>query len=199
MDGNTQLREKGLAPLAGVAEDRELVSAIIAGDRKATAEFVARYTDRIFSYVWQRMLPRTDLVEDLVHDTLLIAWKTLAQYRGEASLESWLLGIARHRVEDHYRKRLRESLEQLEVDDVQADLAGCEPPWNDEMDEQRLRERTQRVLAQLPETYSIALQWRYWEDRSTREMAASTGKTEKSMERLLARARASFRRSWDHE
>ena len=80
------------------AEGQELVSAILAGDRKATAEFVARYCDRIFGYVWQRMLPRTDLVEDLVQDILLIAWKSLPQYKGEGNLESWLIGIARHRV-----------------------------------------------------------------------------------------------------
>lgn len=178
-------------------EDRALVSAILAGDRKATAEFVARYSDRIFGYVWQRMLPRTDLVEDVVQDILLTAWRSLPQYKGEANLESWLLGIARHRVEEHYRKRLREAHEQLEVDELPTAIAGFEPPWDKELDEQRVRERTQRILAILPETYSIALQWRYWEKCSTREMAVFTGKTEKSMERLLARAREAFRKRWD--
>jgi len=187
-------------PILGeTADDLELVAAILNGDRKATAEFVVRYSDRIFGYVWQRMLPRTDLVEDVVQDILLIAWRSLPQYRGAANLESWLLGIARHRVEEHYRKRLRESLEQLEVDEIPAAIAGFEPPWDEEMDEQRVRERTQRILAGLPEAYSIALQWRYWEKCSTREMTVFTGKTEKSMERLLARAREAFRKRWDHE
>lgn len=199
MESDTEECGTKPAALVDAKEDRELVSALLAGDRKATAEFVARYSDRLFSYVWQRMLPRTDVVEDLVQDCLLIAWRSLSQYRGEASLEAWLLGIARHCVEGHYRKRLRESLEQLEEDGVPAAIAGFEPLWDAEMDQQRLRERTQCVLAALPEAYSIALQWRYWEKRSTREMAASTGKTEKSMERLLARARECFRRRWEHD
>lgn len=198
MGSKTELRVKECAILPDPSEDRRLVSAILAGDRKATAEFVLRYSDRIFSYIWQRMLPRTELVEDLVQETFLIAWKGLSRYRGDANLESWILGIARHRVEGHYRRRLRESLEQLEVDEIPSDIAGIEPPWNVELDQQRLRERAERVLAQLPEAYSIALQWRYWENWSTREMAAATGKTEKSMERMLARARAEFRRRWNH-
>ena len=199
MESTAAQRENERLVFEETVDDRRLISAILAGDRKATAEFVARYCDRIWGYVWQSMLPRTDLVEDVVQDILLTAWRSLPQYKGEANLESWLLGVARHRVGEHYRKRLREALEQLEVDELPAAMTGFEPPWDKEMDEQRVRERTQRILAILPETYSIALQWRYWEKCSTREMAVFTGKTEKSMERLLARAREASRKRWDHE
>jgi DNA-directed RNA polymerase specialized sigma24 family protein len=44
-------------------------------------------------------------------------------------------------------------------------------------------------MATLPEPYRLALLWRYWEKRSTQEMAMRTGKTEKAIEGLLARAR----------
>jgi len=43
------------------------------------------------------------------------------------------------------------------------------------------------VMATLPEPYRLALLWRYWEKRSTQEMAMRTGKTEKAIEGLLAR------------
>jgi DNA-directed RNA polymerase specialized sigma24 family protein len=49
----------------------------------------------------------------------------------------------------------------------------------------------------LPESYSLVLLWRYWEGRSAREMASATGKTEKAVERLLARARTRFRELWE--
>jgi DNA-directed RNA polymerase specialized sigma24 family protein len=41
------------------------------------------------------------------------------------------------------------------------------------------------------------LLWRYLENRSVREMAQLAGKTEKAIERLLARAREQFRRRWN--
>jgi RNA polymerase sigma-70 factor (ECF subfamily) len=55
------------------------------------------------------------------------------------------------------------------------------------------------MLARLPERYGLILLWRYWEQRSTREMATAIGATEKSVERMLARARARFRELWLQE
>ena len=48
----------------------------------------------------------------------------------------------------------------------------------------------------MPHVYSAALLWRYWENRSVREIADATGKTEKAVERVLARARTRFRELW---
>ncbi len=53
------------------------------------------------------------------------------------------------------------------------------------------------VLSKIPEPYSVALLWRYWEKRSVREIAAETSKTEKAIERLLARARNQFKKKWN--
>src|SRR5215831_9683016 len=54
--------------------DSELVAEVLRKDRKATAEFVARYTDPVYGYVRRRLIPRTDLVDDLVQEIFLAAW-----------------------------------------------------------------------------------------------------------------------------
>src|SRR6516225_2716979 len=100
--------------------DRELVAEILSKDRKATAEFVARYADHVYAYVRRRLIPRADLVDDLVQEVFLAAWESLDKFRGDSSLRSWLLGIARHKVEDHYRSQLRE-LPIGEEDEVEGD------------------------------------------------------------------------------
>jgi len=66
------------------------------------------------------------------------------------------------------------------------------------MEQDQLRKNTWRVLAGLSEQHRLALIWRYWDKASAREMALKTGKTEKAIERLLARARAEFRERWNH-
>ena len=66
------------------------------------------------------------------------------------------------------------------------------------MDRADLEKKVRSILDQLPEAYSLALIWRYWEKRSAREIAEATGKTEKAIERILARARAQFKRKWNH-
>lgn len=178
------------------AGERDLVAAILRKDRKATARFVADYTDCIYGYVRHRLAPRADLVDDIVQDVFLAALGNLSTFLGTAPLRSWLIGIARHKVEAYYRQRLREP-EPLADDHVERATEGV---LIDELiDRERLEERTQRVLKQLPESYSVALLWRYWENRSVRDMAEATGKTAKAIERLLARARARFRELWEQE
>lgn len=173
--------------------ERALVAAVLRKDRKATAEFVGLHADAVFAYVSRRLAPRHDLAEDLVQEVFLEAWRSLQRFRGQAGLRTWILAIARHKVQDYYRARLRE-FQALEESgpDVFAVPAGF-----DRVEEQRSQaRRIQAALEQLPEPYRVALLWRYWEKRSTAEMARETGKTEKAMERLLARAREQFRRCY---
>lgn len=180
-----------------ISDDRELVVAVLQKDRKATAEFVDRYADCVYSYVRRRVAPRPEAADDVVQEVFLAAWQNLRAFRGDATLRQWLLGIARHKVEDYYRRRLRQ-LELPESDgDSDLDLAVI-PRFEEELDRTSQQKKVQQVLALLPEAYGLALLWRYKEDRSAGEMAQMTGKTEKAIERLLARARESFRRSWEH-
>ena len=180
----------------GSGAERELVAAVLRKDRKATARFVAEYTDAVYAYVRHRLAPRADRVDDVVQDVLLAALGSLPTFQGSAPLRSWLLGIARHKVEAHYRERLRDPEPLADGGDVSEPAA--DGVLIDELiDRERLEAKTQRILKQLPESYGLALLWRYWESRSVRDMAEATGKTEKAIERLLARARARFRELWD--
>jgi RNA polymerase sigma-70 factor, ECF subfamily len=182
---------------APAKDDLELVAAVLRRDRKATAEFVSLHADGIYAFVWNRLLPRTELVEDIVQDVFLAALDSLSKFQGTSSLRSWLLGIARHKVEDCYRARLRES---LSIDGDEAELLlPVEPELDEFIDRERLAHKVWQVLRSLPEAYCLALLWRYWENRSACEMAAQTGRTEKAIERLLARAREQFKRRWNDE
>src|SRR5215472_7179105 len=177
-----------------VDDDVALVTAVLQRDRKATAEFVDTYTDAVYAFIRRRLSPRLDLVEDLVQEVFIAAWENLESFRGASPLRAWLLGIARHKIEDHYR-RLLQSAQPLEPEAAE-DLPASELDMEAVADRKRTEQRARQVLAELPEHYSVALQWRYWEKRSAREMAEATGRSEKAIERLLARAREQFRRRW---
>ena len=186
-------------PTAAVSDDLRLAAAVLRKDRKATAEFIDRYADPIYSYLSRRLIPRRDLVDDLVQEVFLAAWESLGAFQGQASLRAWLLGIARHKVEDHYRARLREP-EPLADQEAEPDTKlAVEPLIDKQLDRDRLERKTKRVLEQLPEAYSAVLLWRYWEHCSAQEMAQRAGKTVKAIERMLARARDQFKRRWQDE
>jgi len=181
-------------PDSATNTETRLISDVLAKDRKATAEFVSRCTDWIYPFVRRRLVPRTELVEDLMQEILLAAWQALPGFRAEADLRSWVLGIARHKLEDYYRKRIRE-YELAEESDPEVDLAVM-PILEQQIDSAAQQEQVQKTLSALPEPYALVLLWRYRDEKSAREMAELTGKTEKAIERLLARARENFRRRW---
>lgn len=180
--------------VAAVRTDRELASAVLSGDRKAAAVFVQRFADPVFRYVASRLAPRVELADDIVQDVFVAAWQRLGSYSGSAALEGWLLGIARHKVEDHYRERLRRWEDWESTEAETASDSGSELDLR--IDRERLAEKSARVLRLLPEHYATILLWRYWERRSARQIAAETGRTEKAVERLLARAREQFKSRW---
>jgi RNA polymerase sigma-70 factor (ECF subfamily) len=186
-------------PHALATEERALLAAVLQKDRKAAGEFVSRYAGPVYVYVSRRLAPRADLAEDVVQDVFLAALQKLDTFEGQSSVVGWLLGIARHKVEDIYRARVREP--DPFPDDAATSNRGpaIEPHLDELIDAARVQEKTRRILDRLPVAYSAALLWRYWEKRSIKDMAAQTGKTEKAIERRLARARAHFRQLWEAE
>jgi len=185
----TQARAENATP-----QDLELVRAVIQRDRKATADFVAGHADAVYTYLSRRLFPREEVIEDLTQEVFLHALESLPKFKGDSGIRAWLIGIARHKVQDYYRQRLRE---------VALDLSEFEPSVDlsvdDWIQEELLAEKVRAVLTGLPEAYRLALLWRYWEKCSAAEMARRIGKTEKAVERLLARSREQFRRRWNGE
>lgn len=179
-----------------VGDDRELVTSVLRGDRKAAARLIGTHADAVYAYVHHRLAPRSDLVDDVVQDVFLAALNSLATFQGTSSLRTWFIGIARHKIADLYRQRLCAT--ELDIETVETTAAEDEPP-DELLEAARTRTKAREVLARLPERYALLLLWRYWEQRSTREIAIAIGTTEKSVERALARARTYFKKLWMRE
>jgi len=177
------------------SEERELVAALLQKDRKATAAFVSRYADSVYAFVRARLAPRFDAVDDLVQDVFLAAWEGIRQFQGTGPLQGWLMGIARHKVEDYYRSRLRLP-DSLSDDELELAAGAVMPDFVAALDQGELQNKTWRVMARMEEPYRMVLIWRYWDKISAREMAQRLGRTEKAIERLLDRARKQFRERW---
>jgi RNA polymerase sigma-70 factor, ECF subfamily len=178
------------------ADERDLVASILRRDRKAAARFVAAHIDAVYAYARHRLAPRADLVDDVVQDVFLAALQGLTAFQSQSSLRTWLIAIARHKIEDVYRRRLRAPEALDDLNSVEAESLSETTPLDERIDMARGRAKARHVLAQMPERYGLMLLWRYWEQRSTRDMAVAIGTSEKSVERTLARARARFKELW---
>jgi len=177
------------------SDERRLVRSVLGKDRKATAEFVDRCADWLYPFLRRRVVPRADVIEDILQEILLAAWQALPTYRGDSSLQSWILGIARHKIDDHYRRRIRE--EEMTEEEDSAPEPSTMPMLEQQLDSAAQQEKVKKTLSSMPETYALTLLARYRDEKSLRDMAHLSGKTEKAMERLLARARENFRSRWN--
>ncbi len=78
------------------------------------AEWVEKHGDALMGYTIRYVSDRS-VAEDLVQDTLLAALKGRDRFTGASSERTWLIGILKNKVVDHYRKTGRETpLEHLE-------------------------------------------------------------------------------------
>lgn len=66
------------------------------------------YGDILYRYGYAR-LRNPDAAEDLVQETLLAALRARDRYAGQASEQTWLIGILKHKIIDHFRKISKES------------------------------------------------------------------------------------------
>ena len=89
-------------------------------------DWVDKHGDALFGYMLRYISDRST-AEDLVQETFLAALKGRAAFTGASSERTWLIGILKNKVVDHYRKAGRETpLTQL--DQVSEFLEMFAPP-----------------------------------------------------------------------
>ncbi|PCC69434.1 RNA polymerase sigma factor, sigma-70 family [Nannocystis exedens] len=121
--------------------------------------------------------------EDLEQDISLAPWQALPGFRGESSLKTFVLRVARYCCYRYLRRRGRAQVDPLvgELDDPSA----CIESWLSEIDD---RARLERALARLPESLESTLVLRL-EGKTCAEIAAALGISEQNVSVRLNRAR----------
>ena len=123
---------------------------------------------------WARRLagPSADL-EDLVHDVFLIALRKGFQFRGEATIETWLFGITQRVV---WTKRRKSQLRQWLFGQNQTVLVPPDPrsPQHD-LERREDNARLYQALNRLSDAYRTTLILYELEELSGEEVARLTG------------------------
>lgn len=71
------------------------------------SSWVDLYGDYMFRYALFRLRDRTH-AEEVVQETFVAALQSKARFEGQSSLKTWLIGILKHKIIDHFRKQRRE-------------------------------------------------------------------------------------------
>ena len=118
------------------------------GDVKNWEELFERYSPAVFGYL-HRMSDDRHLAEDLTSETFYRAMRGIDGFRGDSSVKTWLLRIARNL----YLNRKRGSDRASSLEDLEA--RGIEPLVEDDPESRLIRdeedEAVRKALRSLPE------------------------------------------------
>lgn len=143
----------------------------------------------VFGYLLSRCGSAT-LAEDLTSETFLAA--VAAVRRGDAPLSvPWLIGIARHKLVDHWRVKGREEAGLSVIAGEPAPYG--EDPWDAQLDALV----AQQTLEAMSPVHRAVLVLRYLDDLPVPQVAAELGRTRHATEALISRARTAFRRTYE--
>jgi RNA polymerase sigma-70 factor (ECF subfamily) len=178
--------------------DLELAQRIVAGDEKALEVFYQRYFTRLYRFVYYQVGGSHDDAQDVLQDALIAALKSLASYRGDSSLYSWLCGVAWNKAADFRRREFRMAqVEQRSLKDLRETREiEANPAPENVLVHQENRERVHETLRSLPVHYQQVLVLKYAEGLPVEDIAHIMRRTFKSTESLLTRARSAFRESF---
>lgn len=85
------------------------------------AGWIDEHGDVLFRFACVRLRDES-LAEDMVQETLLSAIQSLECYGGKSTERTWLIGILKHKIIDHYRKNSK----LVQVTDEDTDLSGLD-------------------------------------------------------------------------
>ncbi|HEV2087782.1 MAG TPA: sigma-70 family RNA polymerase sigma factor [Cryptosporangiaceae bacterium] len=151
--------------------------------------------DEALPHVYGYLLSRcrdAALAEDLTAESFLAAVQAVRKPDAPALSTGWLVGVARHKLADHWRRAERE---QHNLHLLGTDVDEPEDPWDAEVDGILARE----VLAELAPHHRAALTLRYVDGLGVSEVARHLDRTVHATEALLVRARTAFRRTYAGE
>jgi len=165
--------------------------------------WVERYGDTLLRFVRARGC-NLQIAEDIVQETFLAAWMARREFAGRASEQTWLIGILRRKIADHFRGSIRrEAVEVREPKSTSSfDRTGhwIVGPASWHLDPSAAVERQEfwdvfdQCVSKLPPALSDAYRFRDLLELSTEEICQLLDISATNLWTKLYRARASLRK-----
>ncbi len=168
--------------------DADLVAESLSGNRDAFGQIVERYQTLIASLAYCAT-GDVSQSEDLAQETLVTAWKQLAELREPAKLRPWLCGIARFLVGKELRRQGREPIHQAQSLDALDQWPSPEPLPPDHAISKEELSLLWRSLERIPPAYREPLVLFYREHQSVEAVAKGLGLSEEAVRQRLSRGR----------
>lgn len=198
-------QQAGALPVTGVDGSVPAAPPVLDPER-----WVDDHGDYLFHYALSRLRDQTR-AEDFVQETLLAALKSHERFQGRSSERSWLTGILKNKILDHFRKAGREtSFTDLsfyeEEENKTFEYPGFADHWtpslapndwsgaSDSMDKEEFWKAFNGCTSKLPQRIAQVFLMREVDEVSGDEICATLNISQSNLWVMLHRARLALRR-----
>jgi len=182
-------------------DDVAVARRIASGDRAQFTSLMRQYNRRLYRLA--RATLRDDAeAEDALQDAYLAAYRSMSQFRGEASLGTWLSRLVLNECLGRLRRSERRSkvVPMVSPNAEMADVAAATVAQPERMAARaQIREVLEHKLDELPETFRIVFVLRSVEELSVEETAAALDIPEATVRSRYFRAKGLLREALAQE
>lgn len=172
-------------------EEKELLAALAAGDRRAAEELVDRTYQQIFAALVRFAGGDADLAADLTQETYRKAWQSLPSFQRQSQFTTWLYRIAYNTFLNHVRRPVR--VQPLEEPGRVHEVRDPDPDQEERISRREVRERLRRAVLGLPEELRFTVAARFWGELPVAEIARLEDVTGAAIRKRLKKAMTRLR------
>lgn len=172
------------------ADELGLVNRVLAGDPAAEREFYDAHVDGIYRLAY-RVTGDAELARDFTQEAFVRAFDRLDQWRGEASVATWLRRVAMSVVLNGLERTRTRAARETPLEDIENEATPMDGDADAETRE--LKERLAAAIEALPASQRGVVMMHDIEGFTHQEIAESLGITVSSSKVRLFRARAQLR------
>lgn len=166
-------------------EDHQLLVDLKYGRPEAVQAWYQQYSQKLHKHITQKISNPSD-VDELVHDVFMECLKHLPLFRGDSSIWTWMLHVAQHEIADYYRKSYaKKVIQTLPVTELN-EFPEIEGSFE-------ISQKVKSVLKKMSATSRELLQRKYIDKQHVKKISEDLGRSHKSIESLLFRARIEFK------
>jgi RNA polymerase sigma-70 factor (ECF subfamily) len=184
-------------------DEQVLVRRITEGDRSAFELMMRRYNRRLFRVARAALNDEAE-AEDALQEAYLGAYRSIAQFRGDSALSTWLCRLVLNECLARQRRKARRH-NVVPIVSADSDVSVVTMAADDADRPEKLLARAQmravleRKLGELPESFRIVFILRSVEELSVEETAESLGIPEATVRSRHFRAKNLLREALAHE
>ncbi len=154
-------------------DDKEILHLAQIANKKPEALrlLMKKYKERLYWHIRKMVMVHED-ADDLLQNTFMKAWNHIENFRGDASLYTWLYRIATNETLNYINKKKEGLLsEDADMELMLGNRIERDPLFSGD----EIQKRLQKCLLALPEKQRLVFNMKYFEDMTYEEISEILG------------------------